>query len=140
LGTSEAAAMASRLTDVPVHDLDDLPSGFVDGSAPAAPPCPPTDSVAFIYTSGSTAMPKAVVSPHRQVLFATQAIQSRLRYRPDDTIWCCMPLSFDYGLYQLFLACASGAHLVLGDGADAGPPLAGRLREHRATVLPVVPS
>lgn len=139
LGTTEAAAHAQGLADVPVHDLDDLPAA-VAGVPPAAPPCRSTDPVAFIYTSGSTAMPKAVVSPHRQVLFATRAIQSRLRYRPDDTVWCCMPLSFDYGLYQIFLACVSGAHLVLGDALDAGPPLLSELREHRATVLPVVPS
>src|SRR5439155_10777265 len=56
------------------------------------------------------------------------------------TVWCCMPLSFDYGLYQVFLACASGAHLVLGEAADAGPPLLRQLEEHGATVLPLVPS
>jgi amino acid adenylation domain-containing protein len=138
VGTTEAAATAERLVDIPVHDLDDLPTASLDGVP--LPPSQPTDPLAFIYTSGSTAKPKAVVSPHRQVLFATRAIQSRLRYRPDDTVWCCMPLSFDYGLYQIFLACLSGAHLVLGDKADAGPPLLRQLREHRATVLPLVPS
>jgi acyl-CoA synthetase (AMP-forming)/AMP-acid ligase II len=140
LGTNEAAAMARGMVDVPVHNLGDLPPASAAGVPPTAPACLPTDPVAFIYTSGSTAMPKAVVSPHRQVLFATRAIQSRLRYRQDDTVWSCMPLSFDYGLYQIFLACVSGAHLVLGDAADAGPPLLGQLHEHRATVLPVVPS
>jgi len=138
VGTSEAATAAERLFDGPVHELDDLPAGSLDGIRP--PGGEPTDPVAFIYTSGSTAKPKAVVSPHRQVVFATRAIQSRLRYRADDTVWCCMPLSFDYGLYQVFLACASGAHLVLGDAADAGPPLVRELEEHGATVLPLVPS
>jgi amino acid adenylation domain-containing protein len=136
VGTSEAAATAERLFDGPVHELEDLPA---DGVPPAGGG-EPTDPVAFIYTSGSTAKPKAVVSPHRQVLFATGAIQSRLRYRPDDTVWCCMPLSFDYGLYQVFLACAAGAHLVLGDAAQAGPPLVRELEGHGATVLPLVPS
>jgi acyl-CoA synthetase (AMP-forming)/AMP-acid ligase II len=138
VGTSEAAATAEGLFDGPVHELDDLPAGSLDGVRPERGR--PVDPVAFIYTSGSTAKPKAVVSPHRQVVFATRAIQSRLRYRPDDTVWCCMPLSFDYGLYQVFLACASGAHLVLGEAVDAGPPLLRQLEEHRATVLPLVPS
>ena len=138
VGTGEAAAAAEGLFDGPVHELDDLPAGSLDGARSESGR--PVDPVAFIYTSGSTAKPKAVVSPHRQVVFATRAIQSRLRYRPDDTVWCCMPLSFDYGLYQVFLACASGAHLVLGDAADAGPPLLRQLEAHGATVLPLVPS
>jgi amino acid adenylation domain-containing protein len=137
VGTSEAAATAEGLFDGPVHELADLPD---DGVPPAGGRAEPADPVAFIYTSGSTAKPKAVVSPHRQVVFATGAIQSRLRYRPGDTVWCCMPLSFDYGLYQVFLACAAGAHLVLGDAAQAGPPLVRELDAHGATVLPLVPS
>jgi len=138
VGTSEAAATAERLFDGPVHELHDLPARPLDGARPAGGE--PSDPVAFIYTSGSTAKPKAVVSPHRQVVFATGAIQSRLRYRPDDTVWCCMPLSFDYGLYQVFLACAAGAHLVVGDAACAGPPLVRELEAHGASVLPLVPS
>lgn len=139
VGTSVAAATAEELFDGPVHDLADLPARLFEAGRPAGGG-EPADPVAFIYTSGSTAKPKAVVSPHRQVVFATGAIQSRLRYRPDDTVWCCMPLSFDYGLYQVFLACAAGAHLVLGDAAHAGPPLVRELERHGATVLPLVPS
>jgi acyl-CoA synthetase (AMP-forming)/AMP-acid ligase II len=139
IGTDEAAATAESLFDGPVHALEDLPVHPLDGARPAGGG-EPTDPVAFIYTSGSTAKPKAVVSPHGQVVFATGAIQSRLRYRPEDTVWCCMPLSFDYGLYQVFLACAAGAHLVLGDAAHAGPPLVRELEGHGATVLPLVPS
>jgi acyl-CoA synthetase (AMP-forming)/AMP-acid ligase II/acyl carrier protein len=98
------------------------------------------DPVALTYTSGSTAMPKAVVSTHGQVLFAVAAIQSRLGYRDDDVIFCCLPLAFDYGLYQVFLSFSAGAHLVLGDDSDAGPGLLNRLVAERATVLPLVPS
>jgi acyl-CoA synthetase (AMP-forming)/AMP-acid ligase II len=139
VGTSEAAATAEGLFSGPVHELDDLPACPLDGVRPWRGG-DPSDPVAFIYTSGSTAKPKAVVSPHRQVVFATGAIQSRLGYRPDDTVWCCMPLSFDYGLYQVFLACAAGAHLVLGEAAHAGPPLVRELDGHGATVVPLVPS
>src|SRR5512146_1190527 len=58
------------------------------------------DPVCLIYTSGSTAMPKAVVSTHQQVMFAVRAIRGSLVYRPGDTIYSVLPLSFDYGLYQ----------------------------------------
>ncbi|MDI3408213.1 class I adenylate-forming enzyme family protein [Streptomyces cavernicola] len=98
------------------------------------------DPVSLIYTSGTTSMPKAVVSTHQQVLFAAQAIQQVLEYRPDDVVYCPLPLSFDYGLYQLFLGALSGAHVVLGGAAEAGPALLRNLLDSGATVLPAVPS
>ncbi|GAB2640092.1 AMP-binding protein [Nocardia goodfellowii] len=99
----------------------------------------PDATVLLLYTSGSTAAPKAVVCAHRPVLFATTAIATRLNYRPDDVVLCRLPLSFDYGLYQAFLTAYCGATLVLaGAGGDAG--LLGVMRRHRVTVVPVVPS
>jgi acyl-CoA synthetase (AMP-forming)/AMP-acid ligase II len=80
-----------------------------------------------------------VVSTHAQVRFAVAAIHGRLGYRADDLVYCCLPLSFDYGLYQIFLSCAAGACLVLGGEQDAGPALLGRVRETRATIFPLVP-
>ena len=96
------------------------------------------DPVCLVYTSGSTAMPKAVVSTHQQAVFVTRAIASQLRYHADDVVYVALPLSFDYGLYQLFLAAAAGAHVWLG--GTAGPGLVGELSRARATVLPAVPT
>ncbi|MFF4806495.1 class I adenylate-forming enzyme family protein [Streptomyces sp. NPDC001351] len=98
------------------------------------------DPVCLIYTSGTTSAPKAVVSTHGQALFALSAIQSVLRYQPDDTVYCPLPLSFDYGLYQVFLGALSGAHVWLGGARESGPALVSRLLECEATVLPMVPS
>jgi acyl-CoA synthetase (AMP-forming)/AMP-acid ligase II len=98
------------------------------------------DPVCLIYTSGSTAMPKAVVSTHQQVMFAVHAIQGSLAYRPDDTIYSVLPLSFDYGLYQVFLTTASGAHLHLGTDGAVGQLLVSRLRSSGATVFPAMPA
>ncbi|HEY0641419.1 MAG TPA: AMP-binding protein, partial [Pseudonocardiaceae bacterium] len=98
------------------------------------------DPVCLIYTSGSTGMPKAVVSTHAQLLFAATAIQGELSYRADDVVYVPLPLSFDYGLYQLFLAALAGAHAWLGDSAQIGPLLLRGLRRSGATVLPAVPS
>ncbi|HEX8306484.1 MAG TPA: class I adenylate-forming enzyme family protein [Jatrophihabitans sp.] len=97
------------------------------------------DPALMIYTSGSTAAPKAVVSTHSQILFAAQAIQSVLEYRADDVVFCPLPLSFDYGLYQLLLGALSGAHVYLGRPADVGPTLVRSLRASQATVLAAVP-
>ncbi|MCX4546098.1 class I adenylate-forming enzyme family protein [Streptomyces sp. NBC_01565] len=115
--------------------------------ATATPPpaeLPPTplavDPVSLIYTSGTTSAPKAVVSTHQQVVFAARAIQQVLDYRADDVVYCPLPLSFDYGLYQLFLGALSGSHIVLGSAAEAGPALLRNLLDSGATVLPAVPS
>lgn len=119
--------------------LDELPRDLDDWQRPE-PPCLSVDPACLIYTSGSTAMPKAVVSPHATMLFAARAIQQRLRYRTEDTVLCALPLSFDYGLYQALLTCLAGATLVLASDRDAGPTLLATLVRERATVLPAVPS
>ncbi|MEO3783709.1 class I adenylate-forming enzyme family protein [Actinocorallia sp. B10E7] len=127
---------------LPWERLEKLPAEAEGPAAEelAAVEFPSIDPVGLIYTSGSTSEPKAVVSTHAQVLFAADAIQDRLRYRDDDVIFSCLPLSFDYGLYQVFLSCLGGAELILATPEDAGPALLRRLEEESPTVLPLVPS
>lgn len=108
---------------------------FPDGWRPL-----PVDPLFLIYTSGTTAGPKAVVSTHQQVVFAVRAIQSVLCYREFDIVYCPLPMSFDYGMYQLFLGAASGAHVWLGRPAEVGPGLLSDLDSAKATVLPAVPA
>ncbi|MFI1994568.1 class I adenylate-forming enzyme family protein [Actinoplanes sp. NPDC020271] len=153
LGDSEAPVVIANGTAWPVassidgaraYRLDEVAEYAIENSWAFEAGAPgsgiSSDPVCFIYTSGSTGLPKAVVSTHRQVLFAAAAIQSRLGYRADDTVLCCLPLSFDYGLYQVFLSTIAGARLVLGNDADAGPALLNRLVDQDVTVLPLVPS
>ncbi|MEQ4305827.1 class I adenylate-forming enzyme family protein [Plantactinospora sp. B6F1] len=97
------------------------------------------DPALMLYTSGSTAQPRAVVCPHARVVFAARAIADRLRYTPEDVVYCCLPFSFDYGLYQVFLCALAGAELVFGGTAVDGGLLRG-IRGAGATVLPVVPT
>ncbi|MEV7225930.1 class I adenylate-forming enzyme family protein [Polymorphospora sp. NPDC051019] len=99
----------------------------------------PADLCLMIYTSGSTSRPKAVTSSHAQVHFATLAIAERLGYRADDVVFVRLPLSFDYGLYQVFLAALSTASVVF---SDSGPDLTldRQIRAAGATVVPLVPS
>ncbi|HEU5471326.1 MAG TPA: class I adenylate-forming enzyme family protein [Actinophytocola sp.] len=112
-------------------------AGTRPGPAPDGPI--PVDPICLIYTSGSTGLPKAVVSTHAQLCFAVAAIQSQLGYRETDVVFCPLPLSFDYGLYQIFLATAAGARVQLATAADAGPRLLAELHRCGATVLPAVP-
>jgi acyl-coenzyme A synthetase/AMP-(fatty) acid ligase len=98
-----------------------------------------TDPVCLIYTSGSTSAPKGVVSTHANVRFAAAAIGQRLRIADTDVIGLFLPLSFDYGLYQVFLSVQALSTLALGSQAHVGPGLLGKLTEWRVTGLPLMP-
>ncbi|MFJ6610142.1 class I adenylate-forming enzyme family protein [Streptomyces sp. NPDC091289] len=124
---------------VPVLPLT-MPVGPVPGPRLPEPGADPARPAALIYTSGSTGAPKAVVSPHAPMLFAVRAIAERLGYRADDTVFCPLPFSFDYGLYQLLLSTFAGARLVLPSAVDSGPRLLAALTGSAATVLPLVPT
>jgi len=141
---ADAAAPAMReLTTIPVHGIDEVWREVellaeARRQSPTVVPAP-HDVAILIYTSGSTAAPKGVVCPHRQVTFAASAINAMLRYHPGDVVFTRLPLSFDYGLYQIFLSALGHAELVLaGDGPDT--LLLSQIRACAATVVPVVPS
>ncbi|WP_433697150.1 class I adenylate-forming enzyme family protein [Nocardiopsis sp. CA-288880] len=103
------------------------------------PERPTAGRLAFIlYTSGSTGAPKGVMCSHPAVLFVVDAIVRRLGYTADDRVLCRIPLSFDYGLYQILLCAAVGAELQLTSDTDAA--LLRRMADWRATVVPVVPT
>ncbi|MFI5482058.1 AMP-binding protein [Streptomyces rubiginosohelvolus] len=126
---------------VPAHHPHELapPAEGFHAPAPERHRADPDDPALLLYTSGSTAHPKAVICPHGTVAFAARAVAERLHYRPDDVIFCRLPLSFDYGLYQMFLGVLAGSTLVLArPGNDAR--LLADLRAAGATVVPLVPS
>ncbi|WP_129311988.1 class I adenylate-forming enzyme family protein [Streptomyces sp. L2] len=140
LGRGEDLALLAELTDRPVHDLEEVHAGLDPAEAPTRDQDPSPDDLALlIYTSGSTSAPKAVVSPHAPCVFAARAIAEVLRYRADDVVLVAIPLSFDYGLYQIFLSVLARAQVVL-TSPRRQLKLLGTLREHGVTVVPVVPS
>ncbi len=71
------------------------------------------DLACLIYTSGSTGDPKGVMSDHSNVVFAATSIIQYLENTPDDIVINVLPLSFDYGLYQLLMVFKFGGTLVL---------------------------
>lgn len=112
----------------------------VEAEAFREPVVAPDDLALLMYTSGSSGpAPKAVMSRHGEAVFAVERIARRLAYRSDDVVYCRIPLSFDYGLYQVFLAADAGAELVLrGSSMDAA--LFAEVKHTGATVLPLVPA
>jgi acyl-coenzyme A synthetase/AMP-(fatty) acid ligase len=98
------------------------------------------DPACLVFTSGSTGEPRGVALSHDNIRFVVERIQARLGYRADDVIGLFLPLSFDYGLYQAFLAAQSGASLHVGRPDQVGPRLLGLLAQLGVTVLPGMPT
>lgn len=103
-------------------------------------PSPKADELVYIlYTSGSTGRPKGVMASCSQVMFCTQAINERLHNGMEDRILCVLPLSFDYGLYQLFMALRYEAKLILPRNVMMQQiPLL--LKRERVTAFPAMPA
>ena len=97
------------------------------------------DEEVVFLTSGSTGEPLGVVCPEQQVAFARTAIQERLRYNARDRILVGGAFSFDYHYYQLLLAFAAGATLVLCEQVFNPLAAAEAIYRHRVTVLPLIP-
>lgn len=127
---------------VPLPDRSCDYASAVSGSDPVAPArcCIDRDLACLIYTSGSTGTAKGVMSAHHNVVFAVDSITSYLRNTADDVVISALPLSFDYGLYQLLMVVAFGGTLVLEPSFTYPAAFLERLAEERATGLPGVPT
>lgn len=109
--------------------------------SPKLPTAPKVDDIAsIIYTSGSTGTPKGVTMTHRNMLFAANSIRDYLGMNEEDVILNCLPLSFDYGLYQVILTVLSGGTLVLEPSFIYLHNILKKIEKHRVTGWPVVPA
>ncbi len=118
---------------------------FSECLAGFSPEPPPKQSIdldpaALIYTSGSTGRPKGVVLTHLNIRSAAESITTYLDNTAEDVILEVLPLSFDYGLYQVLMAFKMGARLVL-ERSFAYPysVIETAIREG-VTGLPIVPT
>jgi amino acid adenylation domain-containing protein len=98
------------------------------------------DLACLIYTSGSTGDPKGVMSDHSNVVFAASSIISYLQNTEADIVIDCLPLSFDYGLYQLLMVFKFGGTLVLERSFSFPAAILKRIEQERVTGLPGVPT
>jgi acyl-CoA synthetase (AMP-forming)/AMP-acid ligase II len=98
------------------------------------------DPAFLVFTSGSTGTPRGVILTHENVRFVSAAIQARLQYQAEDRVAIFLPLSFDYGLYQLFYAAMVGASVFIGRPEMAVPELPRILAAQEISVLPGVPT
>jgi amino acid adenylation domain-containing protein len=97
------------------------------------------DLAALIYTSGSTGEPKGVMSTHHNMVSAARSIVQYLGNRNDDIILDVLPLSFDYGLYQVLMSVMFGGTVVFESFLYPVKVLQ-CIEKERVTGLPLVPT
>ncbi len=98
------------------------------------------DLACLIYTSGTTGDPKGVMSDHSNVVFAASSIISYLENVADDIVVNVLPLSFDYGLYQLLMVFKFGGTLLLERSFAYPAQVLRRMEQERVTGFPGVPT
>jgi amino acid adenylation domain-containing protein len=145
---SEAAPHIPSLTNIiwTAPPDGDAPRGrtFSDilSQGHAVPPDPgmiDLDLCMVLYTSGTTGAPKGVMLTHRNVVSAADSIATYLENTSDDVVCCVLPLTFSYGLYQMFVMGLVGCTLQL-EGSFAYPvDVLRRMEKYRATGFPGVP-
>ncbi len=123
--------------------LVDLDATLTDESLPTYPPekqCIDIDLAALIYTSGSTGRPKGVMLTHLNIVSAATSITTYLENRPDDIILSVLPLSFDYGLYQVLMGFKIGGTVVLERSFTYPYKVVDLLLQENVTGFPIVPT
>ncbi len=98
------------------------------------------DLAALVYTSGSTGEPNGIMLTHLNMMTAAASITSYLENEEEDVILCVLPLSFDYGLYQMIMAFRMGARLVLERSFAYPAEVLKRVVTEKVTGFPGVPT
>jgi len=135
-GVCEAGGAAVQVLSLP---------GVLSEEAPA-PPRPlagrpiDADLATIIYTSGSTGSPKGVMMTHLNMVTAADSITVYLENTDKDVILSTLPLSFDYGLYQVLMAFKLSATVVLENSFSYPYKVLNLIKAHRVTGFPIVPT
>jgi acyl-CoA synthetase (AMP-forming)/AMP-acid ligase II len=98
------------------------------------------DIASIIYTSGSTGVPKGVTMTHLSMSTAVDSITTYLGNTPADIIINVLPISFDYGLYQILMTFKFGGTLVLEKNFVFFSSVIKSIKEEKVTGFPLVPA
>src|SRR5262249_1127874 len=109
--------------------------------SPVPPSEPPVaaDPFLLLFTSGTSASPKAVPLTYHTMLSNARLGVAEHRITRQDRLLSAAPFSHLYGLYSVHLALAAGATMVLLPGFTP-PELIATLERSQATVMFVAPA
>ncbi len=107
-------------------------------------PAPTTqeDIALWLYTSGTTGLPKAVMHRHRHLKDAPKGLAKQvIGMEADDLVLSVSRMFFAYGLgNSVYLPASAGASVVVNDGPSIPARVADVLTEREPTVLFGVPA
>lgn len=102
--------------------------------------CIDVDLASLIYTSGSTGIPKGVMLTHLNIVSAANSIIEYLENNEKDILINVLPLSFDYGLYQVLMSLKFGGTIVLEKTFLYPYKMIDLIVKERVTGFPIVPT
>jgi long-chain acyl-CoA synthetase len=107
----------------------------------AAADMEPDDSAVILYTSGTTGNPKGVTLTHRNFHFQLDTVvRSLIPFTPEDRVVGVLPMYHVFGLANSLIAAIHyGACIVLVPQYSPANLIAA-VGEHKATIMPAVPS
>lgn len=109
-------------------------------SQPPTSQCIDIDLASLIYTSGSTGVPKGVMCTHLNMVSAASSIIEYLKNTTEDIILNVLPISFDYGLYQVLMSFKFGGTIVLEKTFLYPYRIVELLINENVTGFPIVPT
>lgn len=115
----------------------------LENNHPPDPPvktCIDIDLASLVYTSGSTGDPKGVMLTHLNMLTAARSIIQYLDNNDQDIIIDVLPLSFDYGLYQILMSVMFGGTVILEKSFLYPSQILDTIKKYRVTGFPLVPT
>jgi len=131
-----------RQSEAALHNLS-VAWDAVIADRPWTPPenrCIDIDLANIVYTSGSTGNPKGVMMTHLNMSSAASSIIRYLENRESDIVLDVLPLSFDYGLYQVIMAFMFGGTVILEKSFAYPYVVIDKIIKEKVTGLPIVPT
>lgn len=98
------------------------------------------DIANIVYTSGSTGNAKGVVMTHLNIASAAGSIIEYIENTGDDIILNTLPLSFDYGLYQVLMSFKFGGTVILEKTFLYPYKVIETIQNEKVTGFPIVPT
>jgi long-chain acyl-CoA synthetase len=98
------------------------------------------DLAALIYTSDSLNKPKGIMSTHHNMVSAARSIIQYIGNSQDDIILNALPLSFDYGLYQIIMAVMFCGTVVLEQSFLNMHNLLELIKSEQIKGFPIIPT
>ena len=145
-----AAGVLAGVAGVPVVVAEDPGTQVVLAGLGAGPvtdadravPLFPSHPVYVIYTSGSTGVPKGVAVSHGNVAGLLGGTQAEFGFGPGDVWSWFHSFAFDFSVWEIWGALASGGRVVVVPGAVTRSPgdLLGLVGAQRVSVLSQTPS